>query len=37
MMTMKRQVKKEKKPVSSTVAVAAADYVEKMLNVTKTV
>ena len=32
-MTMKRQVKKEKKPVSSTVAVAvaAADYVEKML------
>ena len=29
-MTMKRQVKKEKKPVSSTVAVAAADYVEKM-------
>ena len=30
-MTMKRQVKKEKKSVSSTVAVAAADYVEKML------
>ena len=32
-MTMKRQVKKEKKPVSSTVAVAvaAADDVEKML------
>ena len=30
-MTMMRQVKKEKKPVSSTVAVAAADYVEKML------
>ena len=30
-MTMKRQVKKEKKPVSSTVACAAADYVEKML------
>ena len=30
-MTMKRQVKKEKKPVSSTVAVAAADNVEKML------
>ena len=30
-MTMKRQVKKEKKLVSSTVAVAAADYVEKML------
>ena len=30
-MTMKRQVKKEKKPVSSAVAVAAADYVEKML------
>ena len=30
-MTMKRQVKKEKKPVSSTVAVATADYVEKML------
>ena len=31
-MTMKRQVKKEKiEPVSSTVAVAAADYVEKML------
>ena len=30
-MTMKRQVKKEKKPVSSTVAAAAADDVEKML------
>ena len=30
-MTMKRQVKKEMKPVSSTVAVAAADDVEKML------
>ena len=30
-MTMKRQIKKEKKPVSSTVAVAAADNVEKML------
>ena len=30
-MTMKRQVKKEKKPVSSTVTVAAADHVEKML------
>ena len=30
-MTMKRQVKKEKKPISSTVAVAAADNVEKML------
>ena len=30
-MTMKRQVKKEKKPVRSTVAVAAADNVEKML------
>ena len=30
-MTMKRQVKKEKKPVSSTVAIAVADYAEEML------
>ena len=30
-MTIKRQVKKEKKPVSSTVKVAAVDYVEEIL------